>query len=223
MNNDGEMNNSKIIARLSFIAALLILSMFVVTLVTGVSQEKFEVTQTVEIYTRNLLEANGILRLYFTIDLIFICIFTTLFVILPQYLKTGEKVSDAIANLAIGAMLLCGFLDFYEDLHILTMLDSAVKNIPIEQSQIVSQMLFSMIKFCASYLSLFLLAFLLPNKTFAEKILKYSLWFFQLPLGILVYTAPESLHLLLNLVRFVFMVSGFFLLAYIFRKNAETK
>jgi len=92
-------NSRKIISILSAFAGFLILSMFVVTLVTGVSQEKFEVTQTVESYTRNLLEANGILRLYFTIDLIFICIFTTLFVILPQYLKTGEKVSDAIARL----------------------------------------------------------------------------------------------------------------------------
>ncbi len=213
------MNSRKIISILSGVAGILILSMFVVTLVTGVSQEKFEVTQTVENYTRNLIEANGVLRLYFTIDLIFICVFTTLFVILPQYLKTGEKVADAIANFAIGTMILCGLLDFYEDLHILTMLDSAVKNIPIEQSQIASQMLFSMIKFCVSYLSLFLLAFLLPNKTFTEKLLKYSLWFFLLPIGILVYTVPENLHLLLNLIRFVFMVSGFFLLAYNFSRK----
>lgn len=217
------MNTSKIIARLSFVAGLLILAMFLVTLLTGVSQEKFEITQTVESYSQNLIASENPLRLIFTIDLIFITIFTTLFVMLPQYLKTGEKVSDAIANVAIGAMLLCGFLDFYEDLHILTMLDSAVKNIPIAQTEIASQMLFSMIKFCASYLSLFLLAFLLPDKTFTEKLLKYSLLFFQLPVGVLVYTAPENLHLLFNLVRFAFMISGFFLLAYIFWKNAETK
>ena len=215
------MNNSKIIARLSFIAGLLILSMFVVTLVTGVSQEKFEVTQTVENYTRNLIEANGVLRLIFTIDLVFICVFTTLFVVLPQYLKTGEKVADAIANVAIGTIILCGFLDFYEDLHILTMLDSAVKNIPIQQTEIAAQMLFSMIKFCVSYLSLFLLAFLLPQKTFTEKLLKYSLWFFLLPIGVLVYTVPENLHLLLNLIRFVFMVSGFFLLAFNFSRESD--
>ncbi|HMS42025.1 MAG TPA: hypothetical protein PKE69_17465 [Pyrinomonadaceae bacterium] len=217
------MNNSKIIARLSFIAGLLILAMFFVTLATGVSQEKFEISQTVESYTQNLIAAQNPLRLIFTIDLVFITVFTTLFVILPSALKTGEKVTDAIANVALGAMVLCGLLDFYEDLHILTMLHNAVKNLPIEQSEISLQMTASMFKFCLSYLSLFLLAFILPNRTFAEKILKYSLWFVQLPVGVLVYTAPENLHLLFNLIRFAFMISGFFLLAFIFRENAETK
>jgi hypothetical protein len=216
------MNTRKIISILSLIAGILIFLMFVVTLATGVSQEKFEVSQTVESYTQNLIASENPLRLIFTIDLVFITVFTTLFVILPSFLKTGEKVTDAIANVALGAMLLCGVLDFYEDLHILTMLDSAVKNIPITQTEIVSQMLFSMIKFCASYLSLFLLAFLLPEKTFTEKLLKYSLFFFQLPIGILVYTAPENLHLLLNLMRFIFMISGFFLLAYNFSREPKS-
>jgi hypothetical protein len=79
-----------------------------------------------------------------------------------------------------------------------------------------------MIKFCASYLSLFLLAFLLPSRTFTEKLLKYSLWFVQLPVGALVYTTPENLHLLFNLMRFVFMVSGFFLLAYNFSRDDKS-
>ena len=215
------MNNSKLIARLSFIAGFLVLSMFVVTLVTGVSQEKFEITNTVENYTQNLIEARNPLRLIFSIDLIFITVFTTLFVVLPQYLKTGEKVTNAIANVALGAMLLCGFLDFYEDLHILTMLKSATNFIQIEQTEIAAQMLFSMLKFCVSYFSLFLLAFILPNKTLTEKLLKYSLWLFQLPIGVLVYTSPAAWHLPLNLLRFVFMVSGFFLLAYNFSREND--
>ena len=214
------MNNSKIIARLALIAGLLVFAMFLVTLVTGVSQEKFEITQTVESYTRNLIEAQGSLRLIFTIDLIFITVFTTLFVVLPQSLKTDNKVTNAIASVALGSMLLCGFLDYYEDLHILTMLHSAVNNIRIEQTEISAQMFFSMIKFCMSYLSLFLLAFILPQKTLTEKLLKYSLWFFQLPIGVLVYTSPDEWHLPLNLLRFVFMTSGFFLLAYNFSRES---
>ena len=214
------MNNSKIIARLALIAGLLVFAMFLVTLVTGVSQEKFEITQTVESYTRNLIEAQGSLRLIFTIDLIFITVFTTLFVVLPQSLKTDNKVTNAIASVALGSMLLCGFLDYYEDLHILTMLHSAVNNIRIEQPEISAQMIFSMIKFCMSYLSLFLLAFILPQKTLTEKLLKYSLWFFQLPIGVLVYTSPDEWHLPLNLLRFVFMTSGFFLLAYNFSRES---
>lgn len=212
---------AKIISRLAFVAGILILAMFLITLTTGVSQEKFEITQTSADYTRALVAAQNPLRLIFTVDLVFITVFTTLFIILPQYLKNGDRIRSAIANVAIGAMLVCGFLDYFEDLHILTMLHGAVKEIPLTQNQIAAQMLVSMLKFCASYLSLFLLAFILPGETLPEKTLKYSLWFVQLPVGVLVYTAPENLHLAFNLARFAFMVAGFFLLGYVFmKKNA---
>lgn len=217
------MNTRKIISRLSLIAGLCVFSMFLIAIFTGVSQEQFEVTQNVESYTKGLISGENPLRLTFTIDIVFICIFTTLFVILTQYFKTNNPVTNAVADVALGAMLICGFLDFHEDLHILTMLRNAVHNLPIEQGEISMQMTLSMIKFCASYLSLFLLAFLLPSRTFTEKLLKYSLWFVQLPVGALVYTAPENLHLLFNLIRFVFMVSGFFLLAYNFSQNDDNR
>lgn len=213
------MNTRKIISRLSLIAGLCIFSMFLIALITGVSQEQFEVTQTVESYTKGLIAGENALRLTFAIDVVFICVFVTLFVFLTQYLKTKTQVTNAVADFSLGAMLICGFLDFHEDLHILTMLRNATHNLPIEFSSISMQMMLSMIKFCASYLSLFLLAFILPSRTFTEKLLKYSLCFVQLPVGALVYTAPENLSLLFNLIRFVFMVSGFFLLAYNFSKT----
>lgn len=217
------MNTRKIISLLSLIAGLCVFSMFLIAIITGVSQEQFEATQTVESYTKGLIAGDNALRLTFTIDIVFICVFTTTFVFLTQYLKTNDRVTNAVADVALGAMLICGFLDFHEDLHILTMLRNATHNLPIEQSEIGLQMTFSMIKFCASYLSLFLLAFILPGKTLTEKVLKYSLWFVQLPVGALVYTAPETLHLLFNLIRFAFMVSGFFLLAYNFSNRNENK
>jgi hypothetical protein len=212
---------NKTIVRLACTGGFLILAMFAVTILTGVSQERFEITKSVDAYTEALRAAENPLRLIFTIDLVFITVFTALFVILPQYLKTGEKVTDAIANTVIGAMLVCGFLDFYEDLHILTMLESALKNIPLAQSEIAGQMFFSMIKFCASYFALFLTAFLLPSRSWTEKLLKYSLWFFQLPIGILVYTAPAAFAAPLNFLRFAFMISGFFLVAYNFSMSED--
>jgi hypothetical protein len=215
------MNTRKTISLLSLIAGLCIFSMFLIAIFTKVSQEQFEVTQDVEIYKTALIAAENPLRLTFSIDLVFICVFITLFVFLSQYLKTNDREAKMVADLALGAMLICGFLDFYEDLHILTMLRNATHYLPIEQGEIATQMTLSMIKFCASYLSLFLLAFLLPSRTFAEKLLKYSLWFVQLPVGALVYTAPENISLIFNLIRFAFMVSGFFLLAYNFSKNED--
>lgn len=213
------MNTRKIISRLSLTAGLCVLSMFLIAVFTGVTQEQFEVTQSVESYAKGLIAGENPLRLTFTIDIIFICVFSTIFVFVTQYLKTGNRVNDAIADVALGAMLICGFLDFHEDLHILTMLRNATHNLPIEQSEITLQMTFSMIKFCASYFGLFLLSFILPNRTFTEKFLRYSLMFFFVPVGGLVYTSPENLQPLFGLIRFIFMAFGFFLLAYNFSKD----
>ena len=127
----------------------------------------------------------------------------------------------AIANLSIGAMLVCGFLDLVEDLHILTMIDSAAKGIALSEGQIALQSFLSALKFCASYVSLFALAFILPARTAAEKLMRYTLWFFQLPIGALVYTMPAEHRMPFALLRFVFMISGFFLLAYIFSRRED--
>jgi hypothetical protein len=212
------MNTTKIISRLSLAAGFCVFTMFLIAMFTGVSQEQFEISQTVESYKKGLIAAENPLRLTFTIDIVFICVFTALFVFLTQYLKTNNAVTNAVADVALGAMLICSFLDFHEDLHILTMLRNATHNLPIEHSEISSQMLFSMIKFCASYLSMFLLAFILPDRTLIEKLLRFSLMFLFVPIGALVYTAPENLHVLFSLIRFVFMAFGFFILAYTFYK-----
>ena len=216
------MDTRKIISRLSLTTGLCVFSMFLIAIFTGVTQEQFEVTQPIENYTKGLIAGENALRLTFSIDIVFICVFTATFVFLTQYLKTNDRVRNVVADIALGAMLICSFLDFHEDLHILTMLRNATHNLPIEQSEISMQMLFSAIKFCASYLSLFLLSFILPRNTFAEKILRYFLMFFFVPIGGLVYAAPENLQLLFGLIRFIFMAFGFFLLAYNFSKD-DTK
>lgn len=209
----------KTISLLSLIAGLCVFSMFLIAIFTGVTQEQFEVTQTIENYTKGLITGENPLRLTFSIDIVFICLFSTTFVFLTQYLKTNDRILNLVADVSLAAMLICGFLDFHEDLHILTMISNAKQNLTIEQSEISMRMLFSAIKFCASYLSLFLLSFILPSQTISEKILRYSLMFLFVPMGGLVYTAPENLQPLFGFIRFIFMASGFFLLAYNFSKD----
>lgn len=211
------MNSRKIISRLAIGAGICILAMFFVAVFTGVSQEQFEINESAETYKKSLIAAEPALRLIMTIDIVFICLFTALFVFLTQHLKTVDRINRAVADTSLIILVTMAVLDLHEDLHILTMLHSAVKGLPVEQGAIATQMLLSALKFCLSYLGLFLLAFILPGETVPEKILRYSLWFFLPVIGALVYTAPEQLQLLFNLIRFVFMVSGFFLLAYIFR------
>ncbi len=213
------MNTPKTINLLSLTAGICVFAMFLIAIITGVTQEQFEVTQTIESYTKGLIAGENALRLTFSIDIVFICVFTTLFVFLTQYLKSNDRVTNAIADVSLGAMLICGFLDFHEDLHILTMIRNATHNLPIEQTEISLQMTLSAIKFCASYLSLFLLAFILPKRTFAEKLLRFCLMFLFVPIGGLVHTAPESFQPLFGLIRFIFMAFGFFLLAYNFSRK----
>jgi hypothetical protein len=219
MNERTNLNTPKIISTLSLVAGLLVTSMFLIVIFTGVSQEQFEITSPVESYTQNLVAAEHALRVTFAIDLVFIVVFVSLFVFLTQYLKTSDPISKVAANVALGAMLITGFLDFHEDLHILTMLRNATHEIALTQTEISQQMILSAIKFCASYLALFLLGFLLPARTFTEKLLKYSLLFVQLPIGALVYASHGHLNIAANIARFTFMAFGFFLLAYNFSRE----
>jgi len=60
-------------------------------------------------------------------------------------------------------------------------------------------------------LGFFLFAFVLPGDTFLEKLLKTSLWFGYLPIGILVYTFP---HPAFDLLRYLFMLAGLAILGW---------
>ena len=72
-------------------------------------------------------------------------------------------------------------------------------------------MILSQLKFHSSYLGFFLFAFVLPGDTFLEKLLKYSLWFGYLPIGILVYTFPNPAF---ELLRYLFMLTGLTILGW---------
>lgn len=214
------MNTRKTIVGLSLAAGCCILTMFGIALVTGVSQEQFEITQNLDVFKQQLAAAETALRLTLGVDIIFICLFATLWIFLTQYLKNGDRVNDAIANVSLGAMLLCALLDFHEDIHFLTLIRNVKLDLPVSHDDVSLQMILSAIKFCASYFAVFLLGFLLPKRTVAEKLLVFSFWFVQLPVGALVYAGPSEFYPLFTLFRFVFMVSGFFLLAYTFSQNA---
>jgi hypothetical protein len=66
------MNSTKLVSLLSIAAGICLFAIFVITIITGVSQEQFEIAQTVESYTKGLIACENALRLTFTIDLIFI-------------------------------------------------------------------------------------------------------------------------------------------------------
>lgn len=179
-----------------------------------VTAQNFEMISPVGDYTKGLLAYAGELRLILTFDNLFAVFYTAGFTFLFIALTYKEKAINV--TIAFIAVLLTGVLDFYENHHILTFITTAEKGVPVNMDEVSSQMTLSQLKFHLSYLSFFLFAFSLPSKTFLEKFLKYSLLFVQLPVGVLVYTAPENLRPVFGIMRYSLMLGGLFLIAYIF-------
>jgi len=102
-------------------------------------------------------------------------------------------------------VLITAYLDLHENHDILTQLTTALNGLPIALADLQARMIWSQLKFHSSYLGFFQFAFVLPNNTLMEKLLKFSLWFGYLPVGVLVYTFP---HPFLDLLRYLLMLAG---------------
>lgn len=184
-----------------------------------ITQQHFEMFSAVDVYTNELMASANVLRSILTFDNIFIVLYAASFVFL--YMALSQKPKQI--NLLIGLIAVLGtaVLDFYENHHILSFLTMAEKGEPIQANEIASQMTWSQMKFHLSYLSFFLFAFSMPADTLLEKLLKYSLLFLQLPIGVLVYTAPANTRPYFELLRYAFMLTGLLMIAYNF--NAKRK
>ena len=76
-----------------------------------------------------------------------------------------------------------------------------------------------MMKWHLAYFAFFLLGFLIPPKGLVEKLFKYSLWFWFVPTGVLVYAAAGTNYAgLFQWLRYLNLLAGFILIAVIMRK-----
>lgn len=190
------------------------LTLLLTSLLTGVSQETFQVVRSVEAYTALLKSQAAGLRLSFALDYIFIVLFTAYFTLLVVILK--EHADRSLIYVALGAILLTAVLDATENAHILTLLAQAETGLPIQLSEIGWQMIASQVKFLSSYLSIFLIGLIFPRETPLEKITAWSFLYAQLPLGVLILTLPREWAAPLVLARAAFFVIGFLLTAKIY-------
>ena len=179
-----------------------------------ITQQHFEFFSSSGVYATELMEASGTLRIILSFDNAFVVLYAASFIFLFMALWHKEKTMNLIAGLV--AVLATGLLDFYENHHILTFITMAEKGVSINADDIANQMTLSQLKFHLSYLSFFLFAFSMPNNTFLEKLLKYSLFFLQLPIGVLVYTSPQHIKPVFEILRYSFMLGGLLLIAYNF-------
>jgi hypothetical protein len=194
--------------------ALLCMLMLSIFSDSHITQQHFEIFSPTERYTPKLLASGNLLRTILCFDNIFVVLYSASFIFLFLALSHTEKT----LNLTIGLVAVLGtaLLDFYENHHLLPFLTMIEKGSPISNDDIAHQMTMSQMKFHLSYLSFFLFGFSMPNETLLEKALKYSLLFIQLPIGVLVYTSPDSLKPLFGIARYACMLGGLFMIAYIF-------
>jgi hypothetical protein len=200
-------------------AGLMVLGMLLIGLITGIAQDPLQVVRPSAEYQAVLLRDVPLLRTVFTLDNLFIVFYSTVFVCLGVLLWR-DGANRALLITAMAALGLLGLLDMIENLHFLNMIAAAERGLGISDGEIRWQVFESMLKFHISYAGLFLLGTVMPRRTLPEKVLVASLLFVQLPVGILIYTAPPLSHALLW-VRISSFVFGMGLLAAIFSRRSS--
>jgi len=203
-------------------AGLALVGMLAAALLSrGVTQQRFEIVAGVDTYAGGLRAAEGPLRFILTLDNLFLVFYTAAFLFLVLTIEDSR--SRLIAYTGLGAILITAYLDLLENHHIVTMLTSVSQGLPISVVEIQEQMTWSQLKFHSSYLSFFLFAFVLPHDTLLEKVLRWSLWFLFLPVGVMVYTYPDFMGGIFGLLRYILMLAGLLILAWNFYWRFRTE
>lgn len=201
----------------AFFTAIALFFMLMISILNnGVTAQSFELVQDIETFTSEILAAETPLRWIMTFDNIFLTLYTTTIILLAIALKNDKNVW--LVGIATAAVIFTGYLDLHENHDILTMVNAAKFGLPITSEHLINRMIWSQLKFHSSYLGFFLFSFALPGDTFLEKLLRWSLWTVYLPLGVLVYTFPNTAW---DLGRYAFMLSGFVFLGLIFQRRAR--
>ncbi|MCB1307638.1 MAG: hypothetical protein KDK30_05650 [Leptospiraceae bacterium] len=209
------------IAITAFLAGLALLAMLLVSITHGgITAQAFEVVDSPESYAARILAVETPLRIILTFDNLFVVFYSAAFLFLALHLYT--KRNRYIVYAATVAIMITAYLDFLENHHVLTLIASAWRELPISTEELKERMIWSQLKFHSSYLSLFLFGWILPGKTLLEKALKLSLLILFVPVGVLVYTYPESGSSIFQLLRYLLMWLGLWLLSwnYFYRLRA---
>jgi hypothetical protein len=202
---------------LALYTAIVFFAILVVSHLAGTTQQYFEWVHTPEKYTEELLEHAASLNIILALDNAFIILYvSTAFFAIKSWAAEAAPFVGTATHALIAAV---GLLDFLENFHIYSMLQEVKAGMAISSHDIQWQCTESMLKWHLAYLGFFLMGFLIPTKTAYEKMLKYSLWFFFVPTGILVYaTTNTHLGTIFQWIRNLNLLSGFVLINLIMKK-----
>ena len=207
-----------LVSNFALAAALTVLAMFSIFLVTGIGQDPLQFVHSPQEYLGILLFNPPILQFAIGLDNLFIMLYSAMFLTLGISLW-GVVESKALLATSCGLLGLAGVLDLCENMHFMTMISAAEQGLGIGPTQIELQVWESLLKFHVSYLGLFLMGFALPNKTNLETALCFALRWIQLPVGLLIYLVPREISVPLVMVRFTFFLLALLAFAAIFLQN----
>mgnify|MGYP000081774500 CR=1 FL=1 len=209
---------------LSISAAFLLLSLIIYGVSVGTSQQNFEIVNTINYYSADLLAQAMPIRTIIGFDNIFIALYTSVIIFIVIQLRADNKVAKELLFTILICGLLAGALDYLENFHILTMLSSLEFGISLTPLEVKDRMVFSMFKWHLSYFAFFLLAFALKPQNLLEKAFCLSLLFIQLPIGIFYYIFEGSqLGNILFYARYTNLVIGFVVIGAIFYIRSSTQ
>jgi hypothetical protein len=210
------------LAILAFLAAAIVVCLIVAAAATGFSQELFQVGPAPKEVARQLtgqpLHAIG-LRLSLGFDNLFVIVYCAFFAVLAARFS-GLLNPTAIA-VGVGALLLTGLLDAIENQHIQVMLQALQSGTSPTADELRLQMIGSNLKFHASYLGVFLLAFGFYRLGGLARVIAWLTWFGYVPLGMISFAVPVEVATPFALLRTAFFILLFALAGVYFWRRKE--
>ncbi len=209
------------LAASSLAAGVLLVVLSSLTLITGVSQQAFEIVRAPEPYAAALVRDATWLRAIIAIDDVFIAAYVTATVLLGTML--ARRRFEPIHVLIIAGGVAGGVLDLEENHHILAMLRMAENGLAIPIEQILRRTDLSQLKWMLGHLAFVLVGVAIAGRGSIMRSFRFSLIAVQLPLGALCWAVSSpTWQPVLFWARYLSFVSGFFLVAWLTRPNAET-
>jgi hypothetical protein len=200
-------------------SAAVLVTMTIISMSTGATQEAHEWYRPPDAYAAGLLAHPGPLRAIFGLDVGFLVLYTAFFAAFAHHLA---RLGRPFAYLALGAMLGTSVLDIVENHHILSLLAVAESGRAIDDGAIVFQQTLSSTKFTLSYIALVLFGLAVPRDTKLGIVLAIFLIAGTLITGVLGFATPHAVREQVGNGRWVGFVLGFVLAAAWLRTSPES-
>lgn len=201
---------SQRIVTLAYASIVVLAAMVLITMVTGVSQETFEIVRHPAIYGDELRRFALPLRALFGLDSGFLVLYGTLIVLVARRFATEQN--RGLIAIVIGAVMVTALADMIEDHFILALLRGAERGIDPTAGQITFEHTLSQVKFNVSYLGLFVLGLCAPMGTTTGRLLAFFLTIGTIVQGAWLYAAPDAMLPAGNFGRWVGFLIGFALI-----------